>query len=387
MTNWLKPRLLALFGAATLIGGATFLHAQNNVPAPAKTPEEAALNFYRVLDAARQSPASPRRDEAPTPPLAGSIERAQFGALSRQDSARFYSVLAAQAASQPFEARVQSASGGETIVLVSPATSPRKRDVVVVAQDGGFRVDAVATYARWNNLSGLDADKSLFRATGFISPALSNDATYLGAATLPLCQSNLKQLGLGIAQYTQDYDEVMPPVRKWQSDDVLYPYLRNRTVYNCPALGVRGNGYAFNSKLSRISLAQINSTSQTIELYETSNPNSNVFAPFTGRAYRHQKDGKDGMNICFADGHVGWFARGQKAELTIQPETTTPGLLPISMDDLNAARRKWRDAAHLGQGQGETRTSTSHAKAQTTRLFQSKAAWAVSTRIASTHTR
>ena len=31
------------------------------------------------------------------------------------------------------------------------------------------------------------------------------------------CQSNLKQLGLGIAQYTQDYDERYPSVSEGQS--------------------------------------------------------------------------------------------------------------------------------------------------------------------------
>ena len=29
------------------------------------------------------------------------------------------------------------------------------------------------------------------------------------------CQSNLKQIGLGIIQYTQDYDERMPMARMW----------------------------------------------------------------------------------------------------------------------------------------------------------------------------
>ena len=58
------------------------------------------------------------------------------------------------------------------------------------------------------------------------------------------CLSNVKQLGLGIAMYTQDHDEFMPynyaytwPGQKelyyWQ--DLCRPYVKNETVYSCPS--------------------------------------------------------------------------------------------------------------------------------------------------------
>jgi len=55
------------------------------------------------------------------------------------------------------------------------------------------------------------------------------------------CQSNLKQIGLGITQYTQDYDETMPregtgaaqPAPVWM--DVLQPYLKSAQIFNCPS--------------------------------------------------------------------------------------------------------------------------------------------------------
>ena len=64
------------------------------------------------------------------------------------------------------------------------------------------------------------------------------------------CQSNLKQIGLGIAQYTQDYDEKLPSQSygcptsggdgngqpqcpRWM--DVTYPYVKNEQVYVCPS--------------------------------------------------------------------------------------------------------------------------------------------------------
>ncbi|HVK04433.1 MAG TPA: DUF1559 domain-containing protein [Armatimonadaceae bacterium] len=52
------------------------------------------------------------------------------------------------------------------------------------------------------------------------------------------CLSNTKQMGLGVMQYSQDYDEYNPPV--WQQDGTrpwwqkLDPYTKNRDVFVCP---------------------------------------------------------------------------------------------------------------------------------------------------------
>jgi prepilin-type N-terminal cleavage/methylation domain-containing protein/prepilin-type processing-associated H-X9-DG protein len=54
------------------------------------------------------------------------------------------------------------------------------------------------------------------------------------------CQSNLKQIGLGIMQYTQDYDEQMPsrvvttnPISTWK--DLIQPYLKSTQIFACPS--------------------------------------------------------------------------------------------------------------------------------------------------------
>ena len=63
------------------------------------------------------------------------------------------------------------------------------------------------------------------------------------------CMNNLKQIGVGISQYTQDYDEVMPHpyagcsvsasgngdarCPRWQ--DVTYPYIKSEQVFTCPS--------------------------------------------------------------------------------------------------------------------------------------------------------
>jgi prepilin-type N-terminal cleavage/methylation domain-containing protein/prepilin-type processing-associated H-X9-DG protein len=54
------------------------------------------------------------------------------------------------------------------------------------------------------------------------------------------CQSNLKQIGLGIMQYTQDYDEKMPNYSfdysntlMWQM--VIQPYVKSTQLFSCPS--------------------------------------------------------------------------------------------------------------------------------------------------------
>jgi prepilin-type N-terminal cleavage/methylation domain-containing protein/prepilin-type processing-associated H-X9-DG protein len=61
------------------------------------------------------------------------------------------------------------------------------------------------------------------------------------------CGSNLKQIGLGILQYTQDYDEVM--VASWYGDsrvasdsannykwmDAIQPYVKSTQLFDCPS--------------------------------------------------------------------------------------------------------------------------------------------------------
>ena len=59
------------------------------------------------------------------------------------------------------------------------------------------------------------------------------------------CQSNLKQIGLGLLQYTQDYDEQMPrsfyggggdsDANNYKWMDAIYPYVKSEQLFNCPS--------------------------------------------------------------------------------------------------------------------------------------------------------
>jgi prepilin-type N-terminal cleavage/methylation domain-containing protein/prepilin-type processing-associated H-X9-DG protein len=85
------------------------------------------------------------------------------------------------------------------------------------------------------------------------------------AARKTSCLNNLKQIGLGLMQYAQDYDETHPGVwfgpisgapwdqpsdattyYKWM--DAVNPYIKNEQVFNCPSDGVNTR-YSFRNRL------------------------------------------------------------------------------------------------------------------------------------------
>lgn len=68
------------------------------------------------------------------------------------------------------------------------------------------------------------------------------------------CQSNLKQMGLGIIQYVQDFDERFPP--QWNTGvsgtqsgfvawpQMVFPYVKSKQIFVCPSQTYKhGNGY------------------------------------------------------------------------------------------------------------------------------------------------
>lgn len=95
--------------------------------------------------------------------------------------------------------------------------------------------------------------------------------------------SNLKQIGLGLAQYVQDYDEKLPPMDSAQSmseitryrngappgrgkvQQVLWPYLRNTKVFAHPKTREL---YRPNLRLSGRNLASFDAPEDTLLFYE-----------------------------------------------------------------------------------------------------------------------
>ncbi len=67
------------------------------------------------------------------------------------------------------------------------------------------------------------------------------------------CQSNLKQIGLGLIQYIQDYDEQMVPEKVWNGtkrstwQELTYPYVKSEQIYTCPSDAGTFKDFKFNT--------------------------------------------------------------------------------------------------------------------------------------------
>lgn len=104
------------------------------------------------------------------------------------------------------------------------------------------------------------------------------------------CASNERQIGLGLLQYTQDYDEMYPAKFSYGSGwaGQVYPYVKSTGVFKCPddpytptAAGDYEVSYAYNFVLTRTDYAsynigvggnstRLNAPAQTVLLCEVS---------------------------------------------------------------------------------------------------------------------
>jgi prepilin-type N-terminal cleavage/methylation domain-containing protein/prepilin-type processing-associated H-X9-DG protein len=168
------------------------------------------------------------------------------------------------------------------------------------------------------------------------------------------CASNMKQLGLAFAQYTEDYDETMMslPLGGWAGR--TYPYVKSKQVFICPDDSQASISYMVNYYLTVNftnfhSISTWNAPANTVMLAETQNCNvpsdvsnstesqSSVMypdvggpsgstgpgagclgaagvlgqRPFTGGipSYVATLNGRhtDGSNFLLCDGHVKWL--------------------------------------------------------------------------------
>ncbi|MCM8770090.1 MAG: DUF1559 domain-containing protein [Candidatus Omnitrophica bacterium] len=182
-------------------------------------------------------------------------------------------------------------------------------------------------------------------------PALARAREKARAAT---CMNNLKQIGLAMRMYAQDYDQYVPP---WSKSGVywvqaLLPYCRKASLWICPSGSPRDiQGIAPASKISNPwdpSLSGVLNNAQNIGIngasfYDThrkltvisnqseliyagdgtgynsyySPGNSNGYRYVGGKSFypdhgsswyaRHNK----GINFLFVDGHVSWHSEGE----------------------------------------------------------------------------
>lgn len=154
------------------------------------------------------------------------------------------------------------------------------------------------------------------------------------------CQSNLKQLGLAMTQYAQDYDERLMAYYydpgSVRYDKMLTPYVKNIQVFGCPSddfnvAGQMKRSYAIprvgGSGMGQYpegrQLATVLAPAETIELAEIPGNglyggsgyivdapglgNSPTGGTCTDQICRDMPLHFDGWNYLFADGHVKWY--------------------------------------------------------------------------------
>jgi prepilin-type processing-associated H-X9-DG protein len=118
------------------------------------------------------------------------------------------------------------------------------------------------------------------------------------------CSSNEKQMGLGLLQYSDDYDQTLPNSSTWM--DTIHPY--TRVDFACPDVrwpGPAGYGYAFNSRLSGKKIDSTTSQADTPIIYDSTDLHRNATDPLTSPPSPPRHDG--GNNFLILDGHVRWF--------------------------------------------------------------------------------
>jgi prepilin-type N-terminal cleavage/methylation domain-containing protein/prepilin-type processing-associated H-X9-DG protein len=142
------------------------------------------------------------------------------------------------------------------------------------------------------------------------------------------CQSNLKQIALGIKQYSQDYDEKFPIETVTTSDPnigwagTIQPYVKSEQIFQCPSsttppptqatlLGSTGRlndpnftDYYYNYNLGDQNEAVLQYSANTVMLGDGLGGAANWSRTSTDNgSQRHFEGG----NFAFADGHVKWL--------------------------------------------------------------------------------
>jgi hypothetical protein len=113
------------------------------------------------------------------------------------------------------------------------------------------------------------------------------------------CAANLKQIGLAMIMYSQDYD-AFPSSDGWSQR--LMPYLKSERVLTCPTLKREGKagGYSMNGALSGVSPKTITNPESVVLVYESGeglgvgNPDTDALT-----TPRHKK-----VEQVYVDGHT-----------------------------------------------------------------------------------
>ena len=165
------------------------------------------------------------------------------------------------------------------------------------------------------------------------------------------CMSNLKQIGIGLLAYAQDYDETFPSIGGanytvddhltsgngnfgWDGTSMVYhdwayvilPYLKNTQIFICPsstyncygcAYGMPSNGFNTAGAVvstfgSCVKMGTLQKPSETMIVSEKGGGGGTRYIMVNNTTanagyYACRASHNEGGNITFADGHVKWM--------------------------------------------------------------------------------
>lgn len=292
-------RLALWLGAGTLLAPAT-LPAEPAAQTPAPNPAVTAVQQY--LDAR----------------AAGQADKA-YALLSPSTQQNFPAAQREQIAKQITDPKMRGQMPASLLPIVAlfadahnalhfqyhvTGAMPTDPNVVLVSASqagtpGGDRVFKIATVpdTTAGGARRIDILKSM---------DLLDDPAFKGArekARQASSQSNMKQISLGIIQYTQDHDERFPDADKWV--DEVMPYIKTEAVFRDPSAPAGEKwSYTFNKNLSGKSLAALDSPATTVLLFESAAGVKN--ASDTGASVPKPGRHSGGTDYAFSDGHVKW---------------------------------------------------------------------------------
>jgi prepilin-type processing-associated H-X9-DG protein len=145
-----------------------------------------------------------------------------------------------------------------------------------------YAIDDIARVMSWNSPK-LDPLRLL--ATYIAHPRELLQQVHLNES-----QMQVKQLALGVMQYSQDWDETYPPNIATFKEKLL-PYVRGEALFTAPTDEAGRQSYNFNPALANKKLAALNEVAQTVMIYL--GKDKNLDFRFGGKTV-----------VGFADGHV-----------------------------------------------------------------------------------
>jgi prepilin-type N-terminal cleavage/methylation domain-containing protein/prepilin-type processing-associated H-X9-DG protein len=159
------------------------------------------------------------------------------------------------------------------------------------------------------------------------------------------CLSNCKQLGTALQMYCQEYDGCGPCFTYAPSTDIspvigaqgiwwydlLYPYIKSKAVFQCPARKSVWGGYSLNLGTFAISFNPTAPATETVSIDSINKPsemiaimdgpgawgtNPAMLTPLCWSAFKDAAEGHSGwLNCTFLDGH----AKSHKPSQTVWP--------------------------------------------------------------------